>query len=63
MGEHSSSTEFPSAIEIKSNCKSRAVRDRYSLLTSKQKQKLRDEEKASAIKLQVVKINKFATVD
>ena len=55
--------EEPSAIDIKSNCKSRAVRDRYSLLTSKQKQKLRDEEKASTIKLQVVKINKFATVD
>ena len=35
----------------------------YSLLTSKQKQKLRDKEKASTIKLQVVKNNKFATID
>ena len=36
----------------------------YSLLTSKQKQKLHDiKEKASTIKLQVVKNNKFATID
>ena len=49
MGEHCSSTEFSSAAEILSNCKSRAVRDRFLLLTSKQKQKLRDEEKASRI--------------
>ena len=31
MGEHCSSTEFSSAAEIWSNCKSRAVRDRDSL--------------------------------
>ena len=35
----------------------------YSLLTSKEKQKLRDKEKASIIELQVVKNNKFATID
>ena len=56
MGEHSSSTEFSLAGEIQSNCKSRAVRDRYS-------QKLRDKEKASTIALRVVKNSKFATVD
>ena len=35
--------------KFKRNCKSRDVRDRYTLLTSKQKQNLRDEEKASKI--------------
>ena len=49
MEEHCSSTEFSSAAEIKRNCKSKAVRDRYTLLTSKQKQKLCDEEKPSII--------------
>ena len=63
MGEHCSSTEFSSVGEIWSNCKSRAVRDLYSLLTSKLKQKLRHKGKASTIELQVVKNNKFATVD
>ena len=63
MGKHCSSTESSSAGKIWSNCKSRAVRDRYSLLTSKQKQKLRDKEKASTIELRVVKNSKFATVD
>ena len=48
-GEHCSSTEFSSAAEVYSKCKSRAVRDWYSLLTSKPKQKLPDEEKASRI--------------
>ena len=62
MGEHCSSTEFSSAAEIKSNCKSRAVRDRYSLLTSKQKQNLARRRKPPQ-SLQVVKNNKFATVD
>ena len=41
--------KFSSAAKIQRNCKSRAVRHRYTLLTSKQKQKLRDEEKASKI--------------
>ena len=45
MVEHCSSTEFSSAAEIYSNCKSRAVGDQYSLVTSQQKQKLRNEEK------------------
>ena len=49
MGEHCSSTEFSSTVEVCSKCKSRAVRDRYSLLLAskkkqnKTKQKLRDE--------------------
>ena len=47
MGEHCSSTGFSSAAEIKGNCKSGAVRDRYSLLISKPKQKLRDEQKSN----------------
>ena len=47
MGEHCSSTEFSSTAEVCSKCKSRAVRDRYSLLLAskkkKKEQKVRDE--------------------
>ena len=39
MGEHCSSTEFSSTAEVCSKCKSRAVRDRYSLLLASKKKK------------------------
>ena len=57
------STEFSSAAEIYSSYKSRAVRDLYSLLTSKQNQKLRDKQKASRIEQyrSLVKNDKFAS--
>ena len=53
------------SLQQPSNCRSRAVRDLYSLLTSKQNQKLRDKEKASRIEQyrSVVKNDKFAIVD
>ena len=58
-GEHCSSTEFSSAAEIKS----KAVQDRYALLNSKQKQKLRDEE--NCLQNQIIQVveKKFAIVD
>jgi len=38
----------------------RAVRDRYSLLTAKQAQKLRDEEKASGIHMEISELDSLS---
>ena len=64
MGEHCSNTEFSSAAEtVQRNCKSKAVRDRYSILTSKQKQKLRDEENCLQNRINQVAKKTFPIVD
>ena len=61
MGEHCSSTEFSSEAEFYIKCKSRTVRDRYSLLlASKNKNK---KTKAARRIIQVVKNNTFSIVD
>ena len=60
MGEHCSSTEFSSTAEVCSKCKSRAVRDRYSLLLASKKKK---RTKAARRIIQVVKNNTFPIVD
>ena len=61
MGEHCSSTEFSSTAEVCSKCKSRAVRDRYSLLLASKKNQ--NKTKAARRIMQVVKNNTFPIVD
>ena len=66
MGEHCSSNEFSSAVETKSNCKSRAVRDWYSLLTQNKNKSCAttgEPPKTNNRILQVIKNNEFATID